>query len=64
MSHELSESDRRLNVETRILSILSKRGGQRIVASPEMDQLVAELRVEFDALVFDGRFLPTIEELR
>ena len=64
MNAELSESDRRLNVESRILAIISNHGGERIIAGPEMERLVTELRVEFDALVFDGRFLPTMGELR
>lgn len=64
MSEAISESDRRLNVEGRILAILANHGGETIIASPAMDRLVAELRVEFDALCFDGRFLPTMEELR
>lgn len=61
---EISEADRRLNVESNIRAILAKHGGQTIVHSEEMEQLVAELRVEFDALVLDGRFLPTIAEMR
>jgi uncharacterized protein (DUF1330 family) len=60
----ISEADRRLNVEGNIRAVLAKHGGQTIVHGQEMEQLVAELRVEFDALVFDGRFLPTIKELR
>lgn len=60
----ISEADRRLNVESNILAILSSHGGETIVAGPPMERLVAELRVEFDALVLDGRFLPTIAEMR
>jgi hypothetical protein len=59
----MSEADRRLNVESRILNHLSLHGGETIVASPAMDRLVAELRVEFDALAIEG-YLPTIAELR
>ena len=61
---QYSESDRRLNVESRILAEISKHGGETIASSPEMDRLVAELRVVFDELAIDGRFLPTIAEAR
>ena len=64
VSYELSESDRRLNVESRILADLSRYGGEVIHAGPALDRLVAELRVAFDELVIDGRFLPTIKEAR
>ena len=53
----LSEADKRLNVESRLLNHLSLRGGQRIVAGPEMDSLVADLVEETYALAREG-FLP------
>lgn len=56
---ELSESDRRLNVESNILAVLSNFGGERLVAdNPAMPRLVTQLADEFDALLADGRFLP------
>ncbi len=59
----MSESDRRLNVEGRILNRLSLHGGEQIVAGPDMERLVSELRLAFDELAIDG-FLPTIREAR
>lgn len=59
----MSEADRRLNVEGRILNDLSLHGGETIVAGPQMERLVAELRLAFDELAIDG-FLPTIKEAR
>lgn len=64
MPEPISESDRRLNVEFRVRNALTKHGGQRIIHGHEMEQLVAELRVVFDELAIDGRFLPTIAEAR
>lgn len=56
--HELSEADRRLNVESAILSIVSSYGGERLVAdNPAMPRLVTDLADMFEALVADGRFL-------
>lgn len=55
---ELSETDRRLNVESAILARISNYGGERLVAdNPAMPRLVKDLADEFDALVADGRFL-------
>ena len=62
--NDMSESDRRLNVESRILADISGHGGQLLVAdNPHMAQLVAELRVTFDELAIEG-YLPTIKEAR
>ena len=61
---ELSESDRRMNVESRILAVVSGYGGERLVAdNPAMPRMVAELRVTFDELTLEG-WLPTIAEAR
>lgn len=54
----LSESDRRLNVEFRLLAIVSTYGGERIVAdNPAMDRMVKQLADEVDALAREG-FVP------
>lgn len=58
MRNQLSESDRRLNVESRLLAIVSMFGGQHIVASPAMDHMVAQLADETEALALEG-FLPS-----
>jgi hypothetical protein len=56
---ELSEADRRLNVEGVILAVVSNYGGERLVAdNPAMPRLVSQLADEFDALALAGRFLP------
>ncbi len=59
---DISEADRRLNVESAILAVLSNYGGERLVAdNPAMPRLVTDLADEFDALVGDGRFLRRTE---
>lgn len=60
---EMSEADRRLNVESRILAHISNHGGEVIIAGPQMERLVAELRLAFDELAIEG-WLPTIKEAR
>lgn len=58
---DLSEADKKINVESRLLEYLSRRGGQRIVAGPEMDGLVADLVNETYALAREG-FLPPADD--
>lgn len=57
MRKPLSESDRRLNVESRLLAIVSTYGGERIVAGAAMERMVAQLADEVDTLAREG-FLP------
>ncbi len=59
----MSEADRRLNVESRILADISNHGGEVIVAGPGMERLVSELRLAFDQLAIEG-WLPAIREAR
>jgi hypothetical protein len=54
----LSESDRRLNVESRLLAVVSGFGGERLVAdNPRMPELVRQLADEAEALAREG-FIP------
>lgn len=50
----LSDVDRRLNVEGRLLDTLSKYGGKRIVAGKTMRDLVQDLANEFYRMKADG----------
>lgn len=50
----LSEDDRRLNVEGRLLDALSKYGGKRIVAGKIMHDLVQDLTKEIYEMKNDG----------
>lgn len=43
MAFELSEEERRLNVTSRLLAVVSMFGGQYIVASPQMNDMVEKL---------------------
>ena len=43
MSAPLSEADVRLNAEGDVLGIVTKHGGETIVAGPAMNQMVREL---------------------
>jgi len=40
---ELTDQDLRLTVESEVLDLVSRRGGQVIVAGPAMHELVQEL---------------------
>lgn len=53
----LNEPDRRENVRGRLLSVVSSFGGQTIVAGEQMEQMVARLADEAEALARDG-YLP------
>lgn len=57
---DLSAADKRINVESRLLEYLSRRGGQRIIAGPAMDALLADLVNETYALAREG-FLPAAD---
>jgi hypothetical protein len=60
---ELSEADRRLNVESRLLGIVSGFGGQRLVAdNPAMPSMIGQLADEAEALAREG-FLPAPDEV-
>lgn len=50
----LSESDRRLNVEGRLLDVLSRYGGKRLVAGKVMHDLVRDLTNEYYEMKEDG----------
>lgn len=43
-----------MNVEGRILDVLSSHGGEQIMAGPPMEQLVTELRGVFDDIYMKG----------
>ena len=53
----ISEDDRKLNITSRLLAVLSNYGGQRIIAGPTMEQLVDQLAAEADHLAREG-YLP------
>jgi hypothetical protein len=56
---ELSEEDRRYNLESAILWVLSSFGGEQLLAdNPAMPRLVGQLADQFDALALGGLFLP------
>jgi hypothetical protein len=50
----LSETDRRLNVESRLLAIVSSFGGERIIAGPRMEEMVGELADQTEQLAREG----------
>lgn len=55
----MAESDRRLNVEGRLLEVVSRFGGQVIVSSEPMAAMVRMLADAAEALARDG-FLPAV----
>ncbi len=57
---DMSEPDRRLNVESNLLAVVSSYGGERIVAGPRMEELVRELADMTESLARGG-FLPAAE---
>ncbi len=57
MPYELSEEERRLNLETRLLAIVSSFGGQQIIAGQPMADMVNQLADAVEALGRDG-YLP------
>jgi hypothetical protein len=55
----MSEDDRKLNIESRLLSVVSSYGGQRLVAdNPAMPRLVADLASEAENLAAEGYLTP------
>lgn len=58
----LSEADRRLNVVSRLLAVVSGFGGQTIVAGEPMERMVGELADEAEGLALDG-FLPPPQQI-
>lgn len=58
---ELSESDRRLNVEMRLKAVVSRFGGQMIVAGPAMDSMVEKIADAAEAMAREGFFEATPE---
>jgi hypothetical protein len=54
---KLSETDRRMNVETRLLMIVSSFGGERIIAGERMEAMVKQLADQAESLSREG-FLP------
>lgn len=57
----LSEEERRLNVTSRLLAVVSSFGGQHIVAGPDMDAMVANLADTVDDLARDGLLPPVTQ---
>jgi hypothetical protein len=60
MIDKLNDADKRMNVESRLLAVLSSYGGQTIVASPAMERLIAEQTDDVYDLAREG-FLPPRE---
>jgi len=50
----LTDGDRRLNVEGRLLDVLSKYGGKRVVAGKVVHDMVQELANEIYKMKSDG----------
>lgn len=50
----LSDEDKRLNIEGKILNILTDHGGERIVAGPKMEKLLKELTDNYLEMRKDG----------
>lgn len=55
---KLTEEERRLNVEARILAVVSSYGGKPIVAGPVMSEMVQQLMDVADTLARDGLLPP------
>lgn len=51
---ELDDSDRRLRVEGRLLDVLSKYGGKRVVAGKVLNDIVQDLTDEYYKMKSDG----------
>lgn len=58
----VSEDDRRGHVETMLLEVVSRFGGQTILASPAMEQMLRELADAVDGLAREG-WLPKPEKV-
>lgn len=54
MYKNLSPEDRRLNIEGRVLDVLSQHGGTRLVSGPKLAKIVQEITDEIIKMSHDG----------
>jgi hypothetical protein len=60
---DLSDADKRLNVESDLLEVVSRYGGEKLVAdNPMMPRLISDLTDKCFKLAREG-FLPSSEEV-